>query len=156
MELLEQIFNFIFDSRYTPPMLIVLVVMALVGITAQFALYDKCGLPGVACLVPVWNVTTFLKIVGRPAWQSLFIIVPPLIALAAIIWDYKNPVAWAIMGGAGLIMAIFMILVYIEVCKSFNKTKIVDYFLIIIFNGFYVMYLGFSDSAKYKGPVYNN
>src|SRR6056300_1191879 len=62
-------------------MFIVVALLAAFGILGQWVLYYKCDLPGVASIVPVWNVIVFLKIMGRPTWQAiLFMIPPPIIA----------------------------------------------------------------------------
>jgi hypothetical protein len=44
--------------------------------------------------------------------------------------------------------------VYIELCNSFGKTSLIDYILVILFNGFYILNLGLSYEAHYLGPVY--
>ena len=61
----------------SPVVYLLLGFIALVAITGQWMLYYKCDLPGLACIVPIWNVTTFLKIMGRPAWQVFIVIIPP-------------------------------------------------------------------------------
>jgi hypothetical protein len=42
----------------------------------------------------------------------------------------------------------------VELAQSFGHYKIMDYAMVIIFNGFYVLNLGLSYNEKYKGPVY--
>jgi hypothetical protein len=142
-------------SKFGIGVLVPLACLAFVGILAQWSLYDKCGLPGIDCVIPVKNVITFLKIMGRPASHSLFVILPPpLIALALLFLE--NP---ALQYGAAALLfipwAYFMIKVYIELCQSFGHYKLLDYALCVTFNGFYVLHLGLSYNEKYKGPVYN-
>lgn len=110
--------------------LIPIVLALAVGIFAQWKLYEKCNLPGIACIVPGWNVTTFLKIVGRPGWHALYLLIP-------------------------VYNLYFIIKVYIELCNSFGKTELIDYILVIVFNGLYVLNLGLSYEDNYKGPVYS-
>ncbi len=140
-------------SKFGPGIFIPIACFALVGILAQWSLYDKCGQPGIACIVPVWNVIAFLKIVGRPAWHSVFVMAPPPVVLASLL--IPNPtIQYAVMGVVGAFWIAFMIKVYIELCQSFGHYKTIDYLLVTIFNGFYVLHLGLSYKEKYRGPVY--
>ncbi len=128
MEFLASVFNFFYET-FGPGIFILLGLFAFVGIVAQWKLYEKSGLPGYACLVPVWNVTSFLKIVGRPAWHIVYFLVP-------------------------VYNIYFIVKVYIELCNAFGQNKLIDYILIVLFNGFYVLHLGLSYDIQYKGPVY--
>jgi hypothetical protein len=103
--------------------------IATIGIVAQWRLYVKAGLPGYHCLIPVQNVITFLKIVGRPAKH---------------VWLFLIPVY----------NIYFMIKVYMELCNSFGKNSVLDYVLVIVLNGLYILNLGLSYDTYYRGPVY--
>ena len=141
-------------DRFGPGILVPLACFAFVGILAQWSLYDKCGLPGIDCLIPVKNVITFLKIMGRPALHAAYVIIPPpLIMVSLLAFDAQ----FLQFGIAALIFipwAYFMIKVYIELCQCFGHYKMSDYIMCVAFNGFYVLHLGLSYSEKYKGPVY--
>lgn len=104
-------------------------VLAFIAVVAQWRLYEKAGQPGIACIVPVWNVIIFLRIVGRP-WKHIFYFLIPVFNI------------------------FFLAKVYIELCNSFGKTSMVDYVLVILFNGFYILNLGLSYEERYYGPVY--
>ncbi len=147
--------TFPFLASFGPGVLIPLACFALVGILAQWSLYDKCGLPGIDCVIPVKNVISFLKIVGRPASHSLLVIIPPPVIILSLVFINDSIMAYAIAGVIGGVWALFMMKVYIELCQSFGHYKMLDYALVILFNGFYVLHLGLSYSEKYKGPVYN-
>lgn len=134
--------------------LIPLICFAAVGILAQWSLYDKCNLPGIDCIIPVKNVITFLKIVGRPASHSLMVMIPPPLILASLIIFKDDLLQFGIAGLIALPWIVFMTKVYIELCQSFGHYKIIDYILVTVFNGFYVLHLGLSYSEKYKGPAY--
>lgn len=110
-------------------LIIALVVFAFIALVAQWRLYEKANLPGYACLVPVWNVVVFLKIMGRP-WHHIFYLLIPVYNIY------------------------FLVKIYIELCHCFGKRSIVDYVLVILFNGFYILSLGLSYEDKYYGPVY--
>jgi len=104
--------------------------IAVIGLLAQYRLYEKAGQPGIAALVPVWNVIVFLRIVGRPAMQGFLFLIP-------------------IYG-----QLYFMPKVWIEVCQSFGKRSIVDYVLVILLNGLYILNLALDESTIYLGPVH--
>ena len=102
----------------------------VIGIVAQWRLYDKAGQPGYSCLVPIWNMIVFLKIVGRPASHLLLFLIPVYGQL------YLLPKVW------------------VETAQSFGKNTMVDYVLVIMLNGLYILNLGMSYDTKYVGPVY--
>ncbi len=102
----------------------------VVGLLAQWRLYEKAGQPGRAALVPVWNVIVFLRIVGRPAKDA---------------WKFLIPVYGQLY---------FMPKVWIEVCQSFGKRTMMDYVLVIVFNFLYILNLGLSHETRYVGPVH--
>lgn len=103
-------------------------LIAFVGVVAQLMLYSKCKQPAWACLVPIYNGVVFMRILGRPGWHILL----PLIPIANIYFVSK---------------------MFIELCQCFGQFKTYQYVLCILFNGLYVLNLGFSE-ADYMGPVY--
>ena len=109
-----------------------LIFLAIIGIVGQWRLYEKAGQPGIAAIVPFWDVIVFLKIVGRPASHAWFFLVP--------IWGQLY----------------FMPKVWIEICRAFGKNSLLDHVLVIVLNGLYILNLGLSYEAKYRGPVYGS
>lgn len=170
MEKIGYYFDRLIDLSVEMPFLIVLMaILIAIAIIAQWALYDKAAQPGISCLVPGWNFVSFMRIVGRPGWHALFIVLPLAIMLATgIIYmdDFISLIAsdfatashmtfpLSLFGAALLIMGVFMINVYVELCNSFGKFSIADYVLIVLLNGFYVFNLGLSYKEKYHGPAY--
>jgi signal peptidase I len=135
MENLVQFFVNIHDSLHASigdSLYLLIVLLAFISIVAQWMLYEKANQPGIASIVPIWNVIVFLRIVGRPANHIFLFFIP-------------------IYGQLYLIPK-----VYIELCNSFGKRSIVDYVLVIVFNGFYILNLGLSYDTQYEGPVYSN
>ncbi len=102
----------------------------MVAIVAQWRLYEKADLPGVASIVPVWNLIVFLKLAGRPASHFWYLLIP-------------------LYG-----QFYFMPRVWIEVCQSFGKRTMTDYILVVVLNGLYILNLGLSYDIEYYGPVY--
>jgi hypothetical protein len=126
MENLTELF-----SNIHPALLVLGVLLIVVAIVAQWSLYEKAGQPGVASIIPIWNIIAFLKIVGRP-WTHMFLVLIPIYGQL-----YFVPKLW------------------IEICQAFGRRKMSDYVLCILFNGFYVMNLGLSE-ANYEGAVYGS
>lgn len=139
---------------FGPGVLVPLACFAFVGILAQWSLYDKCGLPGIDCVIPIKNVITFLKIMGRPASHSLAVMIPPPVILSILMFIGDPLLKFGLASLIFVPWAYFMIKVYIELCQCFGHYKLTDYLLVVLFNGFYVLHLGLSYTEKYKGPVY--
>ena len=129
MEILTGIHDFLHlklgDSLY-----FILGFLVIISLVAQWRLYEKAGQPGIAAIVPIWNFIVFLKIVGRPA-SHLFLALIPIFGQL-----YFIPKVW------------------IEVCQSFGKRSMMDYVMVILLNGLYILNLGLSYETEYKGPVY--
>jgi hypothetical protein len=104
--------------------------MVLLSVVALWRLYDKADQPGVASIIPFWNMVVFMKIIGRPAWHILLFLIPVYGQL------YLLPKVW------------------IELCQSFGKRTLLDYVLVILLNGLYIFNLGMSYDTEYFGPVY--
>lgn len=107
-----------------------LAFLAVIAGLAQWRLYDKAGQPGVAALVPGWNLVVFLRIVGRPAKHA---------------WLFLIPIYGQLY---------FMPKVWIEVCNSFGKRSTLDHVLVIALNGLYILNLALDEDTLYQGPVY--
>lgn len=107
-----------------------LAFIAVIGLMAQWRLYEKAGQRGYKALIPVVNVIVFLRIVGRPASHMFLMLIPIYGQL------YFIPKVW------------------IELCQSFGKRTLMDYILVILLNGLYILNLAMSESTTYLGPVY--
>ena len=165
-------FSYVFDAIYNAignQVWLVCIVVGFIGVVAQWRLYEKAKQPGFASVVPVWNVIVFLKIVGRPAWQALLIIVPALIILVTLMVDYMSifaflgngftdfasvSVSFPIFAASSIFLIGFMIKVYVELCDSFGKSTVFDYVLVVALNFLYILNLSLSYDTVYHGPVY--
>ncbi|TXG88642.1 MAG: hypothetical protein E6R15_11325 [Zoogloea sp.] len=104
--------------------------VTIIALLAQWRLYEKCRLPGLAAFVPGWNLVVFLQIVGRPAWQAWLFLIPVYGQL------YFLPKVW------------------IEVLQCFGKNSLLDRVLVFVLNGLYVLNLAMDDDVQYLGPLY--
>ncbi|MEY3398713.1 MAG: hypothetical protein RL220_1307 [Bacteroidota bacterium] len=101
----------------------------LIGIVGKWRLFVKANQPGLAAIVPVWDVLVTLRLVGRPASHLAYLLVP----------GYN---------------IYFLFRLLIEVAQSYGKYTIVDYVMVCLFNVFYVLNLGLAYNEYYYGPVY--
>jgi hypothetical protein len=54
-------------------------------LAANWKIFTKAGQPGWACLVPIYNVVVLLKIIQRPMWWVVLMLVPLVSIVVAII-----------------------------------------------------------------------
>jgi hypothetical protein len=98
-------------------------------IVAMWKIFTKAGQPGWACLIPFYNIYVLCKIVGRPGWWLILMLIP-------------------------FVNVIIGIILCIDLAKSFGKG--VGFGLGLIFLSFiFYPILGFG-SAQYQGPVAGN
>jgi len=105
----------------------IFVVLVLVAwLVAGWQIFEKAGEAGWQILIPIWSTIVLLRIVGRPWWWVLLMLIPIV-----------NIVIW--------------IIVAIDLSKSFGHGT--GFAIGIIFLSFiFVLILGFG-SDKYQGPA---
>lgn len=107
-------------------LLLLVLVIAVVVIAGTWKVFTKAGQPGWAAIVPFYNQYILCKIVGRPGWWVILLLIP-----------YLN--------------IIFIIIIMLDLAKSFAKG--VGFAVGLILLGFIFMpILGFG-SAQYQGPA---
>ena len=109
-----------------PVALIVELLFAILVIVAMWKVFTKADRPGWAAIIPIYNMYVWCKIVGRPGWWVILMLIP-------------------------LVNIIVAIILCIDLAKSFGKGAgfgIGIALLGIIF----LPILGFG-SAQYKGPA---
>src|SRR5213082_2396714 len=95
-------------------------------LAAGWKIFTKAGQPGWACIIPIYNLYVWCKIVGRPWWWILLMLIP-----------FVN-----------LIIAIILL---IDLAKSFGKGVGFGIGLLLLGVIFFPI-LGFG-SAQYQGPT---
>lgn len=111
---------------FSPGLLIGFGILWLILIIAQWKIYEKAGQPGWASIIPIYNVIILLKIIGKPWWWLLLMLVP-FVNIVFAVWS------------ANLLS------------KSFGKGEGFTVGLILLGIIFYPI-LGFG-SAEYHGPA---
>lgn len=106
--------------------LLVYLALIVVVIAGMWKMFAKAGQPGWAAIVPIYNIYILCKIVGRPGWWVLLLLIP-------------------------IVSIIFAIILCVDLAKAFGKG--VGFAVGIIFLGFiFIPILGFG-KAQYQGPV---
>lgn len=100
--------------------------IVVVMIAAIWKVFTKAGQPGWAAIVPIYNVIVLLKIVGRPTWWVVLLLIP-------------------------LVNFVVGILLCIDLAKSFGQGTGFGIGLLLLAPIFYLI-LGFG-GARYVGPA---
>ena len=105
---------------------IVGLLIAVLMIAAMWKIFTKARQPGWACLIPIYNIYILCKIVGRPGWWVILMLIP-------------------------FVNFIIGIILCIDLAKSFGNG--VGFGLGVAFLGIiFFPILGFG-SAQYQGPA---
>jgi len=110
-------------SLYT----IIFLILFIFSIAGLYKIFEKAGEPGWKVLIPFYNFYIWLRIIKKPLWWYIFILIP--------------------------FINVFMILLMIvELLKCFNKHGLGQQALGVIVPFFYLPYLGFVQQEKYIDP----
>jgi signal peptidase I len=105
-------------------MTIIFLILSLAGL---WKIFEKAGEAGWKAIVPFLNFYIWLKIIKKPIWWYIFILVP-------------------------FINVFVILLMVVEILKCFGKESIGAQALGVLFPFFYLPYLGFSPSEVYVDP----
>lgn len=106
---------------------LVMLAIGLLMIASFWKIFSKAGEPGWAAIIPIYNIIVLLKVVGRPLWWIILMIIP-----------FVNIVI-------GIILAI-------DLAKRFNKSTGFAIGLIILPFIFYPI-LAFGDANYSAAPA---
>lgn len=107
-------------------LVIVYLIVLVVMIAAQWKVFTKAGQPGWAVIVPIFNLIVLLKIVDKPLWWILLLLIP-------------------------FVNFVVLIIVNIELAKKFGKETGFGVGLTLL-PFIFTPILGFGD-AQYQGQV---
>lgn len=128
MEILNTLFNDFYEN-FGPGGLLLLPFFLFIGAVAKWKLFVKADQPGIAAIIPIYDLLIALRMVGRPDWHIFLFLIP----VFNIFLGFK---------------------LLIEIAQSFGKFSWIDYILVVLFNIFYVFNLGLAYNENYEGPVY--
>jgi hypothetical protein len=63
-------------QQASPVAMVIPLLVAVVMVASMWKIFTKAGQPGWAALVPIYNLITMLKIVGKPTWYIALLFVP--------------------------------------------------------------------------------
>src|SRR5438270_11710305 len=109
----------------SPVAMVIGLLIALLLIVAMWKVFTKAGQPGWASIIPIYNLYILCKIVGRPGWWIILMLIP-------------------------FVNFIIGIILCIDMAKSFGKGAGFGIGLALL-GIIFVPILGFG-SAQYQGP----
>ncbi len=103
------------------------ILFFVLSVAGLWRIFEKAGRPGWEAIVPLYNFYIWLKIIHKPLWWYIFIIIP-----------YIN--------------VFTLLLMVVETLKCFRKNGLGEQALGVLFPFFYLPYLGFSPKEHYTSP----
>lgn len=64
---------------------VVMFAIIICTVVGMWKAFEKAGEPGIACIVPIWNILVICKIAGKPAWWVLLFFIPCVSFVVAIL-----------------------------------------------------------------------
>ncbi len=107
---------------------ILLLLLILVYFASLHKLFQKAGRPGWEGFVPFYNLYVWLRIMKKPWWWMLLMVIP----------------------GVNFLMVFVL---NVELARSFGKRSIGDALQAILLPWYYVPYLAYSPDIHYTGPI---
>ena len=101
-------------------------IVAILYIAGAWKMFVKAGKPGWAAIIPIYNIYIILKIVGRPGWWLILFFIP-------------------------FVNIVILLLVSIDLGKSFGKSTVWSVILLFFFNVIGYLILGWG-ADQYQGP----
>ena len=107
--------------------MILTILFALLTVAGLWGIFQKAGYKGWMAIVPFYNFYIWLKIIRKPIWWYIFILVP-------------------------FINVFTIMLMIVEVVKCFNKYSLGAQALSVLVPFFYLPYLAFISKEEYSDP----
>lgn len=107
--------------------LVLFIVFFVLSMAGLWGIFNKSGEKGWKILIPFYNWYIWLKIVRKPMWWYIFLLVP-------------------------FINVFVLLLMIVETCKCFKKYGLGQQALGVLFPFVYLPYLAFSDHETYTDP----
>jgi signal peptidase I len=100
----------------------------LASAAGLWRIFEKAGHAGWMAIVPFYNIYIWLKVIHKPLWWYLFVLIP-------------------------FINVFTLLLMVVDTLKCFNKHGLLDQALGVIFPFIYLPYLGFAPGEHYVHPT---
>ncbi|MGB4767994.1 MAG: DUF5684 domain-containing protein [Candidatus Saccharimonas sp.] len=106
------------------PIILLVVIPAIIGLWKTFT---KASQPGWASIVPIYNTIVLLKIVGRPVWWFVLLLVP-------------------------FVSIVISLVIFVDLARAFGK-DVTFGILTWLFSPIMLLIIGFNKDIQYKGAV---
>jgi hypothetical protein len=77
--------DYVTSGEVRPVPLIISLLIGLLMIVAMWKVFSKAGQPGWASIIPIYNLYIWCKIVGRPWWWIILMLIPFVNIIVGII-----------------------------------------------------------------------
>lgn len=104
--------------------LILTIVFFIATIAGLYGMFEKAGVPGWKVLIPIYNLYIWLKIINKPMWWFIPLLIP-------------------------FINVFTIMLMVVEFLKNFQKFSLGQEALAVLFPYIYLPYLGFSKKEQF-------
>ncbi len=108
--------------------IILVIIFAISSLAGLWKVFQKAGRKGWEAIVPFYNFYIWLKIIHKPLWWYVFLLIP-------------------------FINVFTVMLMVVELVKCFNKEGLGQQAFSVLFFYIYLPYLGFSQKEKYIHPT---
>ncbi|MFW6019995.1 MAG: signal peptidase I [Bacteroidales bacterium] len=103
---------------------ILTIIFFIASVAGLWGMFEKAGEPGWKILIPLYNFYVWLKIIDKPLWWYIFLLIP-------------------------FINVFTVMLMVVEYLKNFHKFSLGQQALAVIFPYIYLPYLGFSKKETF-------
>lgn len=103
-------------------MMIIELIIVVFYLACNWIIFQKAGKPGWAIIIPIYNIIVFLQIVKRPVWWIILLIIP-------------------------VVNIIILIILYLDLAKSFGKSGAWGFFMLFILGIIGIPMLAFGKST---------
>ena len=102
-------------------MIIFYLAIAALMLVSMWKIFVKCGKPGWACLIPIYNIIVMLDIAGKPAWYVLLFFLP--IANIYAMWVCYDGMAKKLGKSTGFTVGMILLPIIFFPILAFSKTN---------------------------------
>jgi hypothetical protein len=85
---------------------IIYLAVIVISVISLWKIFTKAGEPGWAAIVPIYNLIVLIKIVGKPLWWIVLLIIPCVNFIILILLSLELAKAFGKSGGFGVGLAL--------------------------------------------------
>jgi len=89
------------------PIIFMVAIFALMIVTiiGMYKAFEKAGLIGIACIVPIWNIICIVQLAGKPIWWLVLFFIPIVSIIVAIVLNIAIAENYGKSAGFGIGLA---------------------------------------------------